>query len=82
MEYEIGKTYLDTDTKYNVRIIGELKQFCFYAYFDDHHNIIVECDLIEDLKERLTESDYDDFELVEIEKQQGWNFIGFSYVDK
>ena len=76
MEYEIGKTYFFKDWKLNIRIVGELKQFAFYAYYDNHHNVIVEAMLRSELENSIAEADYDEFEFKDDDlKDETDNFI-------
>lgn len=62
MEIEIGKTYFVKEWKFNIRIVGELKQFVFYAYYDNHHNVIVEARLRSEIENLIAEADFDEFE--------------------
>lgn len=62
MEIEIGKTYFVKEWKFNIRIVGELKDFVFYAFFDNHHNVVVEYSKAEEIKELISPAEYDEFE--------------------
>ena len=62
MEYEIGKTYFVKEWNFNIRIVGELKQFVFYAYYDNHHNVIIEAMLRSKMENLISKADYDEFE--------------------
>lgn len=75
---EIGKTYFVKEWHFHIRIVGEFKQFVFYAHFDNHHHIIIEPILRSELENLITEADYDEFEYDSEIKDEVDDFICFS----
>ena len=59
---EIGKTYFVKEWYLNIRIVGELKQFVLYAYYDNHHNVIVKAMLRSEIENLISKADFDEFE--------------------
>ena len=75
---EIGKTYFVKEWHLNIRIVGELKQFVFYAYYDNHHNVIVRAMLRSEMENLISEADFDEFEFEDDDlKDETDDFICF-----
>lgn len=81
MEIEIGKTFFVKEWNINIRIVGELKQFVFYAFYDNHHNVIVKTMLRSEIENLISKADFDEFEFENEDLKDTEDFIciGLNY---